>query len=434
MSSRKIVQFCKNRFLQIIFCVIAVILIIIYSHIIKDDVTEELMLEEEETVIESEELISEESINEGDVLLEQWEKGYELVVDELEEEEAENDFSEIMELVFDIYIDADKGVASNIVLEDEDILMMQDALGDAGYSVTTSVAYSDMENYECVDSFLLSCMNGEKGSVVYYQIYGDGSVGRMKFIFDGIDMYVVSARSAWTDEGMSVVTYISYTRIDEWEYTEKGWFGYILCVPEPPEVSEIVDGSTLVRITPLTEEQRQLSELCVQEIAYIGNNILCTNWDVDNMQNLDFNGVYEFLYVMEYGIQFDSENYSDGIPKEEFESLVMKYFPITSEELQEYASFDEENQCYPWVRLGCSNHTLSYFSASLPEVIDISENEDGTLTLTVEAVCDMLICNDAVITHELTVQFTEDGEFQYLGNEILNDGISKLPDYQYRIQ
>ena len=71
---------------------------------------------------------------------------------------------------------------------------------------------------------------------------------------------------------------------------------------------------------------------------------------------------------------------------------------------------------------------------SLPEVIDIKENEDGTITLTVEAVCDMVICDDAVITHELTVRFAEDGSFQYLGNEILNDGIMQIPDYQYRIK
>ena len=46
----------------------------------------------------------------------------------------------------------------------------------------------------------------------------------------------------------------------------------------------------------------------------------------------------------------------------------------------------------------------------------------------------MVICDDAVITHELTVRFAEDGSFQYLGNEILNNGIMQIPDYQYRIK
>ena len=44
----------------------------------------------------------------------------------------------------------------------------------------------------------------------------------------------------------------------------------------------------------------------------------------------------------------------------------------------------------------------------------------------------MVICEDAVITHELTMRFAEDGSFQYLGNEILNDGIMHISDYQYR--
>ena len=67
-------------------------------------------------------------------------------------------------------------------------------------------------------------------------------------------------------------------------------------------------------------------------------------------------------------------------------------------------------------------------------ILGVKENEDGTVTLTVDAVCDMVICDDAVITHELTVKFADDGSFQYLGNEILNDGIMHIPDYQYRIR
>ena len=81
------------------------------------------------------------------------------------------------------------------------------------------------------------------------------------------------------------------------------------------------------------------------------------------------------------------------------------------------------DRTYYWVRLGCFNYAPTFFGTSLPEVVDIKENQDGTVTLTVEAVCDMVICDDAVITHELTVRFAEDGSFQYLGNKILNDGI-----------
>lgn len=221
--------------------------------------------------------------------------------------------------------------------------------------------------------------------------------------------------------------------IKEWKYTDKGWFCYELCVPEPPEVTEIVDGSCLVRIKPLSKEQREMSERCVQGLGYQGNNLLCSNWDTDHMEKLDYNGMYEYLYAMKHQKAFDAEDYPNGIPKEEFESLIMEYLPVTAEQIQEYAVFDEKNQTYVWVRLGCLNYAPTFFGTSLPEVIDIKENEDGTVTLTVDAVCDMVICDDAVITHELTVKFADDGSFQYLGNEILNDGIKEIPDYQYRI-
>ena len=389
-----------------------------------------------ETLVEDTEEVSstEETKSAEKEAAEQWEKGYGLPVDEQEEKEAANDCKKMMELIFDIYKDADKGTASNVVLNDETILEMQKRLMETGCPVSTLVTYSNMENYESVDRFLEECTDGKSGSVVIYEIHGDGGIGRMKFIFDGTEMYVVSAGGIWNDNNKPGMSYISYTRIKEWKYTEKGWFGYELCVPEPPEVSEIMDGSCLIRIKPMTEEQREMSERCVQGLGYQGQNLLCSNWNAENMSELDYNGMFEYLYGMKYGEKFNSEDYPNGIPKEEFESLIMEYLPITAEQIREYAAFDEENQTYLWARLGCFNYAPTFFGISLPEVVAIKENEDGTVTLTVEAVCDMVICDDAVITHELTVRFAEDGSFQYLGNEILNDGIMDIPDYQYRIR
>ena len=395
----------------------------------EDSIVSESLVEDTKEVSSTEEIKSAE-----EEAAEQWEKGYGLPVDEQEEKEAENDCRAMMEHIYEIYKEADKGTASNVVLNDETILELQKKLMETGYPVVTLVTYSNMENYESVDSFLEDCASGESGSIVIYEIHDDGGIGRMKFIYDGTDMYVVSAGSVWNENGKSRMSYISHTRIKEWEYTVKGWFCYELCVPEPPEVTEIVDGSCLIRVKPMTEEQREMSERCVRGLGYQGNNILCSNWDADHMEELDFNGMYEYLYAMKYGDKFNSEDCPDGIPKEEFESLIMEYLPITAEQIREYAAFDEEKQTYLWERLGCFNYAPTFFGTSLPEVVNIKENDDGTVTLTVEAVCDMVVCDDAVITHELTVRFAEDGSFQYLGNEILNDGIQDIPNYQYRIR
>lgn len=366
-------------------------------------------------------------------LAEQMEKGYNLPVDDKEKEEAEIECEIVMEVIKDIYINADKGDASNIVISDKTIQQMVEIVEEEGYVVTAMGTYSNMRNYKQLEDFLKNSIDEESGTVVVYEVHSDGGIGREKYIYDGTDMYVVAAKYSWTDENEAVLTYISYTRIKEWRYSDKGWFCYELCVPEYPEVSEMVDGSCLVRVQPISDEHRELSEKYVLGLGYQGNNILCSNWDTEQLEKLDYNGMYEYLYRMKYQKQFEYENYPNGIPKEEFESLIMEYLPVTVEQIREYAVFDEENQTYVWVRLGCFNYAPTFFGTSVPEVTDVKENEDGTITLTVDAVCEMILCDEAVITHEVKIRVAEDGSFQYLGNKILNNGIEDIPDYQYRI-
>lgn len=107
-------------------------------------------------------------------------------------------------------------------------------------------------------------------------------------------MYVVSTIGIWNADNKPGISYISYTRIKEWKYTEKGWFCYELCVPEPPEVSEIMDGSCLIRIKPMTEEQREMSEKCVRGLGYqeitsyvpIGIQSIWKNWIIMGSMNI----------------------------------------------------------------------------------------------------------------------------------------------------
>lgn len=364
---------------------------------------------------------------------EQIEKGYDLPVDAGQRKEAEEDCKKMMELIRKIYAQADKGDALNTALSHDVISEMKDKLKATDNPVITTEIYAVMENFENVDKFLENCIKGEHGSAVIYQIHSGGGLGRLKFIFDGTDMYVLSASAVWDHENEPAVVYVSYTRVKEWEYTEKGWFCYQMCVPEPPEVTEIMDGSCMLRIKPIADENRKVSEKCLYGLAYQGNNLLCSNWDAGHMEELDYNGLYEYLFAMKYGKKFEPDNYPKGIPQKEFESLMMEYLPVTEEDIQKYAVFDEENKTYVWERLGCFNYAPTYFGTSFPEVTQIKENEDGTVTLTVDAVCRMILCDDAVITHELTIRFSEDGGFKYLGNEILYDGVNDIPEYQYRI-
>jgi len=375
-------------------------------------------------------LIEETKNEESDM---QWEKGYDLLVDAEEEKQAETDCMEKMKLILDLYDNAEKGEAANTVLDEETVFAMQNKINELGCPVTTMIAYSNMENYECMEKFLVECKANKSSSIVVYNVCKDGGLERMKFVFDGTDMYVLNTKGIWNTDNIPLITYTSYNRIKEWSYTDKGWFCYELCVPEPPEVSEIVDGSCMLRVKPMSEDLREMSKKCVYGIGYQGNNLLTSNWDMSHMEKLDYTGLYQYLYEMEYQEKSDFEIYQDGIPKEDFENLIQKYLPVTAEQLREYAVFDKETQTYEWARLGCGNAVLSYFGTSVPEVTDIKENKDGKVTLIVDAVCDMVICEDAFITHQLTVQFKEDGSFMYLGNQILDDGMMKIPEYQYRV-
>lgn len=364
---------------------------------------------------------------------ERWEKGYDLPIEEEKKKEVEEDCLAIMDQLSDIYKKADKGEASNVVLSDETLEQMQDVVSESGLPVITSEVYCTMSNYEKMDQFLKECLNGESSSVILYSLSNSGGVSRKEYVFDDSEMYLLTAGAGWNDNCNPVVSYLSYTRIDEWKYTEKGWFCYKLCVPEPPEVTEIIDGSELLRVIPLSEEYIELFEKYVYPLCYQGNNILCSNWDTTTLSTLDYNGVYEYFYKMKYGERLDPGNYINGIPAAEFESVIMEYLPVTAEEIREWAVYDEETQTYAWASLGCGNYNLSYFGTSVPEVIGSRENGDGSITLTVEAVCEMVIANDAVMTHELTIGVDKDGNFQYLGNKILDVGIQNIPEYRYRI-
>lgn len=361
------------------------------------------------------------------------EKGYDLPVSAQENEEATRDSMQIMSGLEHIYRNADKGDSLNVVLDNKSICKMIKKIKQQGYSVTVSEDYSNMENYKRFSSFLAKAQKKQKGSGVIYEVHSEGSIGREKFIYDGKEMFLLASNASWDDNGKPIITFVSYTRIKKWRYSRKGWFCYELCVPEYPEVTEMVDGSCLIRIKPMSDNKRKLSRKCVRGLAYQGNNILCSNWDQEHMQKIDYNGLYEFLYAMKYKKKFNGKKYPSGIPKDQFEQLIMEYLPVSREDIEKYASYNEKKKTYDWMRLGCFNYAPNFFGTSIPEVTKIKHNSNGTVTLTVDAVCEMVLCNEAVITHELTVKFNKDGSFRYLGNKILNGGIKKIPEYQYRI-
>ena len=364
--------------------------------------------------------------NEQEVL----KKGYNLPISEMDKEQAGNEMEEFLDLIEDLY---KPWLADETSIPEDALENMADVLAKAGYLVRTDGFYSNITNEEVLEEFLNDAKEGKQGSVILYELKTRGAAARYEYRFDGSDMYVFASGMEINTDGTRSQTYCTYTRLKSWRYTDAGWFCYELCVPEYPEVTEIVDGSVLIRVKPISEEFRQAGERYVLGIGYKGNNILCSNWDRDHLDRLDYTGMYEYLYAMDTGERFSLKEDAEGIPAEEFERLIMKYIPTSKAIIRRNAAFDKEKEEYFWARLGCMDYSPTYFGTSYPEVVDIKKNDDGTMTLTVNAICEMVLNDEAIITHELTIKENADGSFMYMGNKILDDGIDRIPQYHYRI-
>lgn len=365
----------------------------------------------------------------GEEVQEDDDRGYNLPVDGTEREEAERDCAAVLELTKEFWQDAQ---AEGGVLTAEEAEAMAGVIAEQGDPVTTFDLYQNMKNYEVMDDFLEGCERGKSGEAAEYEVYKDGSIGRKKFICDGEDLYVLSVTCSWRGEKQSIGE-MTYTRAERWNYTDRGWFFYKLCTPGYPEVTEVLYSNAMLRVKPYEEECAEISRTCLEPIAYEGNNLLWSDWDPGNMDDLDYNGLFQYLYELDSGEIFDSARYTEGIPAEEFESLMTRYLPVSPEQLREYASYDARSGIYEWIALGVGNRTKSVMDLSEPEVVDIEENEDGTVTLTVDAVSEGMM-DDAVLTHRLTVRFTDGGGIEFLKNEVEGDALERMPDYVYRIQ
>ena len=104
------------------------------------------------------------------------------------------------------------------------------------------------------------------------------------------------------------------------------------------------------------------------------------------------------------------------IPKEEFESVIMKYFNIDSETLQSKTIYDSENLTYEYKPRGFEE--VEYPEYPYSEVVGFTENNDGTITLTANVVFPYA-GDSKVYAHEVVVRPLENGRVQYVSNRII---------------
>lgn len=343
-------------------------------------------------------------------------------MEESEEESAENLMNSFGALCAEIYENADKGSASNVVLEEENVHEMVEAAAAEGLTVTCGSYDYNMLNYENVDECLRKAAEGEAAEAEFYEITASGYFRYFSLGAEEGDLIVTYANAAFNDAMELQIRQLEKFQVYVWEYTEKGW----LIWEKATSRNQEMDMHSFFRVLPLDEKCREFCSRYISPVSYFSNNLFLTDWDEGSMDQIEFNDLYDFLYAMKYGESLDEEQVQGGIPKEEFESVVQTYFDISAADLEVYAGYDSANGVYPWEAVDPWNRVRDL--QPFPEVVRCEENPDGTVTLYVETIL-VEDGTDCSFRHTVTMRQMDDGRWVYAGNDVDEEGSASIPGY-----
>ena len=275
-------------------------------------------------------------------------------------------------------------------------------LGRAGYvSVTED---TNMENYEKVEDFYTAYMEKHDAMVTIFNVNRDGLIGAVTFIYRNNELQTYYVGIGWQEGGIPEIRSTLVSDIAEIKLTEKGYFIYAY--------KDVIAHSSLRqywRIKPLSDKCRELTAKYVYGLSYVNYNVLVTNWDSNNVEDILMPCMFEDIYRIYTGEILRTENWR--IPADTYEKIMTTYFPVTIEQLRERCGYDEDSNSY--------EHEMIFASPYPPfgEVVDYTENPDGTITLVVDGVW-VDYNSDLAFTNIILVQPFDDGTFRYLSNTI----------------
>ncbi len=124
----------------------------------------------------------------------------------------------------------------------------------------------------------------------------------------------------------------------EIKLTEKGYFIYAY--------EYVIAHASLRqywRIEPLPEDCPEIdAEKYISGLSYVNYNVLVTNWDRSNVEDILMPCMYEDVYRIYTGENLKTESWK--IPAEEYERIMTTYFPVSVEQLREHCGYDERQQ------------------------------------------------------------------------------------------
>ena len=338
------------------------------------------------------------------------------------QEESEEDADEIISVCIDLY---EKAEEENKLADLETIRSIVNRLGENGYSAVDSRNQINMTEPEKVVEFCEKVDAQEEAEITILEISYLG--GFVKYDLHTKDGNVDVVRSYYKYENGDIQREVTGSyQAEYWNYTEEGylmfsgvWFSVELYVLTLSGAEE----HTALRVQPLDETYRELSRKYLNPISFERNNMFIVDWSEEDFGDLNFYDMYDILYPKvngQYAPYVADDNLSVSavyqIPKEEFESVIMKYFNIDSETLQSKTIYDSENLTYEYKPRGFEE--VEYPEYPYSEVVGFTENNDGTITLTANVVFPYA-GDSKVYAHEVVVRPLENGRVQYVSNRII---------------
>ena len=285
---------------------------------------------------------------------------------------------------------------------DEQRKTVVEQLGTSGLvSVEEDTA---MQNHEAIETFYADYLDGRDSMVTVFEVYRDGLIGAVTFIYRKGELQTYYIGIRWKEGGIPEIQGTSVSNVAEIKLTEKGYFIYAY--------EYVIAHASLRqywRIEPLPEDCQELTEKYISGLSYVNYNVLVTNWDSSNVEDILMPCMYEDIYRISTGENLKTEDWK--IPAEEYERIMTTYFPVSVEQLREHCGYAEGSNSY--------EYEMIYASPYPPfgEVVDYTKNADGTITLIVDGVWPDYN-SDLAFRNTVVVLPFEDGTFRYLSNSI----------------
>lgn len=293
--------------------------------------------------------------------------------------------------------------------EDEDISDNSDLIYGAVDILGSSglICFSDdtnMYNYQLFQSFYRNYTDGgERDYICVYRVNRDASVTEMTFAYDDSRIQMIFNTAKYENRDWKFIA-TGIRDLKDMKLTEKGYFIYTY--------SNIIAHGGLkeyFRVSPLTDECRKLTRKYVYGLSYVNYNMLVIDWDESNASDILVPCMFDDIYRL-----YTGENLKpDGgwIDADKYESVMLSMFPVTVTELRDKCDYNPEKDSYRYhVILGKQYPPFG-------EVVDYTYNDDGTVSLIVDAVwADK--GSDIAFRNTLTVKPEDDGTFKYMSNHI----------------